>query len=60
MAKSLIVRFQVKESAQIDEKKLNVAEDFYAELEKEVESIIKRACKRAKQNNRTTLMGRDV
>ena len=60
MSKSLIVRFQVKEAAQIEGKKLNVAEDFYTELEKKMKTIIEEACKRAKLNNRNTLMGRDV
>ena len=60
MTKNLIVRFQVKESAQLEGKKLNVAEDFYTELEKKVKATIEEACKRAKLNNRNTLMGRDV
>lgn len=60
MTKSLIVRFQVKEAAQIDGKKINVSEDFYTELEKKVKVLIDEACKRAKQNSRNTVMGRDV
>jgi histone H3/H4 len=60
MTKSLIVRFQVKDAAQIAEKKINVTEDFYTELERKVKSIIEESVRRAQANNRTTVMGRDV
>ncbi|MBN2368265.1 DUF1931 domain-containing protein [Candidatus Woesearchaeota archaeon] len=39
---------------------INVSEDFYPVLNQEVERIIKRAVQRAKENNRRTLMARDV
>ena len=60
MGTSLVVRTQIKELANIDEKQLNVSSDFYKELNKKVEDIIKKACKRAKDNGRTTVMGKDV
>jgi len=60
MGTSLVVRSQIKNYAKIDEKALNVAEDFYEELNKKVISLIEEASRRAKSNNRTTLMGRDV
>ena len=60
MGTGVIVKFQVKESAQIDGKKISVSEDFYTELEKKVKTLIDDACKRAKSNNRNTVMGRDV
>lgn len=57
---ALIVAANVKKSCRADEKPLNVSEDFYIELEKKVKEIISKACQRAKANNRTTVMGRDV
>ena len=60
MGTGLIVHFQVKEAAQIEGKRMSVSEDFYTELEKKVKAMIEEACKRAKSNNRNTVMGRDV
>ena len=60
MGTSLVVRSQVKNYAKVDGKPLNVAEDFYESLNKKVEKLIEEASKRAKLNNRNTLMGRDV
>jgi len=60
MAKSLIVKSQVKESAKIDNKPLNVAEEFYTALEEKVKKDVENACKRAKLNSRNTLMARDL
>tara|TARA_B100000315_G_C14164218_1_gene401480 strand:- start:220 stop:402 length:183 start_codon:yes stop_codon:yes gene_type:complete len=60
MGTSLIVRSQVKNYAKVDDKTLNVTEDFYEELNKKVIALIEDASRRAKLNNRTTLMGRDA
>jgi|TARA_B100001964_G_scaffold29367_1_gene29963 histone H3/H4 len=60
MGTSLVVRSQVKNYAKVDDKTLNIAEDFYEELNKKVVRLIEEASKRAKANNRTTLMGRDA
>jgi len=60
MGTSLVVRSQVKNLAKVDEKALNVAEGFYEALNKKVEKLIEEASRRAKANNRNTLMGRDV
>lgn len=60
MGTSLVVRSQVKNYAKVDEKTLNISNDFYEALNKKVENLIKEASLRAKQNNRNTLMGRDV
>lgn len=57
---NVIVVSQIKNLAKVDDKPLAVATDFYEELNKKVEDIIKKACLRAKQNNRNTVMGRDV
>jgi len=50
----------VKEMAKIDGKALNVTADFYSALDEKVKKIVEEACKRAKQNSRNTVMGRDV
>lgn len=60
MGTSLVVRSQVKNYAKVDGKQLSIAEDFYETLNKKVEKLIEEASKRAKLNNRNTLMGRDV
>lgn len=60
MTKSVIVKSQVKELAKIDGKSLSVSEEFYKALEEEVKKSIEKACKRAKQNSRNTVMARDL
>ena len=60
MGTSLVVRSQIKNYAKVDDKALNIAEDFYEALNKKVEKLIQESSKRAKSNNRSTLMGRDV
>lgn len=60
MAKSVIVKSQVKELAKIDSKPLSVAEEFYRALEEKNRKLIEEACKRAKLNSRNTLMARDL
>ena len=60
MAKYLIVRSNIKEHAKFNEKELNVSTDFYEKLDEKVVSLIKEACKRAKENNRNTVMGKDL
>ena len=60
MTKSIIVKSQVKEHAKLDNKPLSVAAEFYRALEEKNKQLISDACKRAKLNNRNTLMGRDL
>jgi len=52
---SLIVKNNVRDSTE-----MQVAEEFYIELEKKVEEIIKKAEQRAKANSRRTLFARDL
>lgn len=59
-SKSLIVVSQIKSMTKVDEKSLAVSSDFYEALNNKVRMIIEKACKRAKANNRNTVMGRDV
>jgi histone H3/H4 len=60
MGTSLIVRSQVKNYAKVDDKVLNITDDFYEELNKKVIALIESASRRAKANKRNTLMGRDA
>lgn len=60
MTKSIIVKSQVKEFAKIDNKPLSVAEEFYTALEEKNRQLIADACKRAKLNQRSTVMARDL
>ena len=60
MGTSLVVRTQAKELCRFDGKELNVAGNFYERLNKKVEELIKNACTRAKENNRNTVMERDL
>ncbi|MBU1111774.1 MAG: DUF1931 domain-containing protein [archaeon] len=55
----LLARTQIKEilkEAGIN----NLAGDYLDRLEKKVEEIVKESAKRAKENQRRTVMGRDV
>ena len=60
MGKSVIVRSNIKEYAKVNEKPLNVATDFYERLNEKVILLIREACKRAKENSRNTVMGKDI
>jgi histone H3/H4 len=52
----LINRTKVKEIVG----SIQISKEFSEELEKQVEDIIQKACKRATANNRTTIMARDL
>lgn len=52
---ALINKTKVKEITEFQ-----VSEEFYTELEKETESLIKKAEQRAKENSRRTLLKRDL
>ena len=60
ITKSIIVRSQVKDMAKIEGEALNVSSDFYAALDEKVKRIVEESCKRAKLNNRNTVMDKDV
>lgn len=55
----ITVRSQIKEIVK-DLKVNNVAEDFWEKLDGKVKRIVERACQRAKENQRKTVMGKDV
>lgn len=56
MSEGLIVRGKLREHAG----ELSVSKEFEEVLEKELELILKKACARAKANNRRTVMARDL
>ncbi len=56
MSEGLIVRGKLREYAG----DLSVSKEFEEALEKEVESLVKKACARTKANNRRTIMARDL
>ena len=60
MAKSVTVKTQIKELAVIENKPLSVSEEFYDEFELKAKEMLHSACKRAKANQRNTLMARDL
>jgi len=60
MAKSIIVASNIKKHAKINDRALNVSADFYEKLNEKVIELIKKACIRAKENSRNTVMGKDI
>jgi len=55
----ITVRSQIKEivkEAGIN----NLSEDFFHRLDEKVKKIILESCQRAKENNRRTVMGKDI
>ncbi len=58
---NLVVKTQVKDIMKINGVGIeNMSHDFMEVLDQEVQNIINKACERAKQNNRRTVMGRDI
>lgn len=60
MEGALIVKANVKNHAKINDKALEISEEFYAKLQEKAVQLVKEACQRAKANNRNTLMARDL
>lgn len=60
--KDIIVRSQIRRIVEeIDKnRKINISNDFFVELSKHVEQLVKKSCERARANNRNTIMGKDV
>lgn len=56
----IIVKSRIKDFSEIDGKPLSVSGDFADALSKKTIQSIKDACKRAKENNRNTVMARDL
>lgn len=57
----IVVRTQIKEVVKETQAGINnISEDFMARLDERVREMVKEACKRAKENGRKTVMGKDV
>jgi histone H3/H4 len=56
----LVVRSKIKEGAYYNGKRLHVSSDFAEILSEQVNLLIRNACRRAQENGRTTVMGRDL
>ena len=56
----VVVKAKIRELAVIDGKTMNVAGDVAEILDKKVRKHIEEACRRAKENGRNTLMGKDL
>lgn len=59
MGTDIIVKSRIKDFAEVEGKKLNVAAEAADALSKKVIETIKEASKRAKLNGRNTLMAKD-
>jgi histone H3/H4 len=60
MSDIIIVKAKIKEFAKCGDNKLNVSGEFAEELDKKVKCLIQDACRRAKENNRNTVMKKDL
>jgi len=60
MPKYIVVRSNIKDHAKVNDRPLNVSTDFFEKLNQKVVALIKEACTRAKENNRNTVMGKDI
>ena len=56
ITKMLVVKAKIKDVAS----DYNVAGDFAEALDKEVDKLVRKACERAKGNNRKTVMAKDL
>ncbi|MBR9682912.1 hypothetical protein GOV03_00020 [Candidatus Woesearchaeota archaeon] len=56
----ITVRTQIKEIMRDCEGINNISEDFIEKLDEKVKRMVERACERAKNNGRRTVMGKDV
>ena len=56
----LVVKTQIKEIVKEISGINNISEDFLDRLEQKVTALIEESCRRAKENGRRTLMGKDV
>jgi len=56
----ITIRTQIKEIVKDCEGVNNISEDFIEKLDEKVKGLVERACRRAKENGRRTVMGKDV
>jgi len=60
MSDSIVIKSKIKDFAKIDDKPLNVSMDFSDALNEQVTALIKKACVRARENGRNTVMVKDL
>ncbi len=56
----ITVKTQIQEIVNECEGINNISEDFIEKLDEKVRECVRKACKRAKENGRRTVMGKDV
>jgi len=56
----LIVKSNLKHAAELDGKNFSISGDFADALDEKVKQVIKKACERARENGRHTVMPRDL
>jgi len=56
----MIIKSKINDAAEIEGKHYNISRDFAEALDEKVKHLIKDACKRARDNNRSTVMPRDL
>jgi len=60
MTDMVVIKAKIKEFAKYNDKKLNVSGEFAEALNEKVKALIEEACRRAKDNNRNTVMKKDL
>lgn len=55
----IVVRTQIKEIVKAEGIN-NISEDFLERLDAKVHEVIRESCRRAKENQRRTVMGKDI
>jgi len=56
----IVVRTQIKDIMKEFEGVNNISEDFIEKLDGKVKEVVRAACRRARENGRRTVMGKDV
>ena len=60
MGESLIVKGNIKASATVDGKQMNISGDLSEKLHEKCDALVKDAARRAMDNGRTTVMAKDL
>ena len=60
MTDMVVIKATINEFAKYNDKKLNVSGEFAEALNEKVKALIEEACRRAKDNNRNTVMKKDL
>jgi len=60
MTDMVVIKAKIKEFAKYNDKKLNVSGEFADALNEKVKGLIAEACRRARDNNRNTVMKKDL